>query len=270
MMQLMRGLFYLAFRLSVIAAVIAACFMACAYCAIPGVPETRPDTIARYTVSWSNDWFALPMSLSHDQENDPRDDWRTNSLAGSARFGRWVYALDDSMLTSKSLGLRTDEITATAGYDLGHVIAGAGVRSRRDYGGQALQNAWHKVWHDAPIDLDQDAHGEQAVVYVLGDPPRVQLDKYFHVQPIASALIASNGESAVDAGALIVLRGRAYSIFAGARYQLRDGARSELLRTIQAHERGLAAQYGFAKHDGWGFDVTVTPRSYAGAMTWRF
>jgi hypothetical protein len=239
--------------------------------AIPGVPETLPDQAGKRTIVWSNDCHAYPMALNAEEQDEPMDDWRTNAFTGTYRYRNWRACLDDSMLTSKYLGLRTDEISATVGYDFGHVTVGGGVRSRRDYTGQSMQNTWHKVWHDLPLHLDQDAHGEDAIIYALADLPALQCTRQIRLQPIASALIASDGEHAADAGALFVINGDRYSIFAGARYQFRDGADSDLVRKIEKHERGVAIQYGFARHHGFSFSViAVSDKSWSGSLGWSF
>lgn len=249
---------------------IAAVILSARIGAIPGVPERLPDQTGPYTVAWSNDWFAYPMALGAKNENDPHDDFRTNAFTGTAQLGAWRACLDDSMLTSKVLGLRSDEITATLGYDTGPVVIGAGLRSRRDYRGQEMQNTWHRWLHDLPLHLDREETGEDAVAYALAELPG-WYGGGFSLRPMASALIASNGESAEDAGALVVIPGRNWSVFFGARYQWRDGAETPLIRKVQSHERGACLEYGFARHRGFGFSVNVVPgRSWAGALVWSF
>lgn len=249
---------------------LAALLISARLAAIPGVPEHLPDQSGRYTVAWSNDWFALPMALGAKNENDPHDDFRTNAFTGSADVGRWRALLDDSMLTSKALGLRADEISATLGYDIGAVVIGAGLRSRRDWRGQEVQNAWHRWLHDLPLHLDREETGEDGVAYALADWPGWS-GRTFRLQPVAAALIASNGESAEDAGARVIINGGSVSVFFGARYQWRDGADSPLISKIQAHERGVCFEYGFARHRGFAFAVAVVPGgNWSGSLVWNF
>lgn len=241
------------------------------YAAIPGVPETRPGQDPVVAIAWSNDWFGFPSSLSA-KEDDPNDDHRTNSFTVIGRQDQIRLALDHSMLTSKPHGLRTDELSATAGHDFGMIVVGGGMRLRGNFGGAPLQNWFHRVSHDVRVELEQEKPSKDFIAYALAELPGLPVDRWWSLTPVASCLVSSNLECAEDLGLRLVYNGEGVSSWFGCRYQWRDGGDSRLIDDVQQYERGLKLDYGIAWHDGFSFSVLYSPEHSAGVGTlaWSF
>ncbi len=112
--------------------------------AVPGLPPALDLT------STPTAWIELANDAWGPQQIDNRDDGRTASLRTGSGFKRWRLALDASMLTSKRLGLRSDELTATLGYALHEttesaVVVVAGTRLAGELGGAGIQRWWHEA-----------------------------------------------------------------------------------------------------------------------------
>ena len=82
-----------------------------AFGAVSGTPEPQPGDNGEdgVLVTWGNDAFGVPPGP---------DDHRTNQLTVWARMNDFQLVLDDSMLTDRDNGRRTDEWTVTLGYRL--------------------------------------------------------------------------------------------------------------------------------------------------------
>jgi hypothetical protein len=116
---------------------------------IPGLRPLLPPTLdARFELSLSNDFLGRGGSV---------DDFRTQQIVAAANLGdRWFGVLDHSVLTltdPESAG-RIDQLSASLGYRLvnhrdedgaSRVSAGFGFRSVGDFGGERMQNGFHRL-----------------------------------------------------------------------------------------------------------------------------
>lgn len=207
--------------------------------AVPGTPEPQPGDTGEAGVflTWGNDAFGLPPGP---------DDHRTNQLTAWARLRGFQLVLDDSMLTDRTSGTRSDELTTTIGYELSPgLIVGAGYRTRGGYGGAELQQISHRAIGDRavePLPYDPRAGAPRAYVsYLTGE-----MERGVGYQSLSSALIATDGDIALDQGARAVVTWRWLTVWAGTRYQWRDtpsGAGSVRAATDE-FERGLWVETG--------------------------
>lgn len=127
---------------------------------IPGLPPpTLPDIPQRAQIAISNDFFGRGGSV---------DDFRTQQMTFSGRIGeRWEVALDHSILTNEHppAGIqpgRIDQLSASAGYRFVDrtaaggrtvLLGGGGVRAVGDYGGQRIQNGFHRLFDDRVVQV---------------------------------------------------------------------------------------------------------------------
>ncbi len=116
---------------------------------IPGLRPLLPPLFdANFELSFSNDFLGRGGSV---------DDFRTQQIVAVASFGgRWFGVLDHSVLTltdPTSAG-RIDQFSASLGYRLvdirgedgvSRVSAGLGFRSVDDFGGERMQNGFHRL-----------------------------------------------------------------------------------------------------------------------------
>lgn len=122
---------------------------------IPGLRPLLPLGVdANIELGWSNDFLGGGGAL---------DDFRTQQIVAVANFGdRWFGVLDHSVLTlsdPQSAG-RIDQLSASLGYrlvddrdadDVNRVSAGFGFRSVGNYGGERMQNGFHRL---TPSDIE--------------------------------------------------------------------------------------------------------------------
>ncbi len=225
---------------------------------IPAPPAPGPEPKA--WLEWVNDAFA--GSTIHNA-----DDFRTNGNTLAVHLApRWLLAADFGMLTMKNLQSsntsRTDEVTASIGYlpvvgggegSWWRIGVGAGVRSEGNYGGQKVQNAWHRAVGFGLVKLPY-ADAGQRHYEGLGWIHASRLDTFrlagvgrFGGQVEAGGLATTGGETAGDVRALGVVLGRHGSLWAGGEWQARAGTRMSAVAAATARdEDGPWLVLGFA------------------------
>ncbi len=248
---------------------IIASLIALQFAAIPGIPEIPSGQEPHFIAAWSNDWFSFPSGMQQSNQSD-LDDYRTNGITLTGLTGPWRLYVDDSMLTSRALQARSDELTVTVGYDFISATMGVGARLRGDYKGQQLQNWWHSQmssgeWHCAYASAQQDI-----VAYVTPWFVSHPITGRLTLDPLGSLILATNTELAGDLGCHVTYNGEGINSWFGLRYQWREGAQDELIRMIQKHERGLRIDYGFACHSGFSFSCIYDPNGATGIGTMAY
>ncbi len=218
---------------------LAASLLSFALAAVSGTPETQPGDTGEdgVFVSWSNDAFGAPPGP---------DDHRTNELSLWGRWQGFNVVLDDSMLTDGATGTRSDEITATLGYELvPGLVLGGGYRSRGDYGGHNLQAEAHDAIGDADVSpmtyTEKSGAALGYMVYTTGE-----MENGVGYRSVTSALLCTDGDSAIDQAAQGVVTWRWLTVWAGTRYQWRvapDDA-GPARRAVDDFENGLWVDAG--------------------------
>jgi len=230
-----------------------------ALCAIPGVPEAPSDN---FLVSWSND--------SHLSSND---NYRTNSFKGVGRMGEFVISINHSMLTdiqddiySPSIhnGVRNDEITMTFGKEFTYVIIGGGIRSYGDFGGQTLQNKWHKISGYKEVDVVYECSETAVVAYCSSE---------FVKEPFyltSSVMVGTDRGVAFDiATHMIKVDGDGVRCWIGPRYQYRYGA-DGVVATVARYETGVWIDFGLNVMDRFAIEARFGPRTGANELVISF
>ena len=119
---------------------------------IPGMPTKLPPFLdSRFEFAFSNDFLGRGGDV---------DDFRTQQFMFTSRFAdRWLAVADHSVLTLKEPGRegRIDQVALSLGYRLIdsqttdaslRVAAGLGIRGVGDYGGENMQNGFHRLIDD--------------------------------------------------------------------------------------------------------------------------
>lgn len=152
--------------------------MTSAYAVMAGVPEPpRPGPLPSVWLGWNNDAFG--GSIGKDM-----DDFRTNSFYGGARYQRFIFAADYSMLTdyrtSGAKHLRSDELTGTVGYEVipdgtlllggeSWFVVGVGLRIHGELGGESVQNRAHDALGYKRVILNyEEQKGSEGLMFVSG------------------------------------------------------------------------------------------------------
>ncbi len=225
---------------------------------LPAPPAPGPEPKA--WLEWVNDAFS--GSTVHNT-----DDFRTNANALVVHLSpRWLLAADFSMLTKKGQQSknpsRADELTTSVGYlpivgggdgNWWRLGVGAGMRSSGNYGGQNLQNAWHRTVGFGLVKLPYDDAGQrhtEAMGWIhasrLASVHCAGVGR-FGAQVEAGGLATTGGETAGDARALGVVLGRHGSLWAGGEWQARAGTRMSAVADVTARdEAGPWFVLGFA------------------------
>jgi hypothetical protein len=211
---------------------VASVLVAAAHAAVAGAPEPGPTGVMPgFSISSSNDLFANGLGN--------QDDHRTAGLAVEATLGRWVLAVDGSMLTDRAEGTRSDSLTAvlgrqygvrapTAGWHIGG-FAGLGVQFDRNLAGQDIQNAIHRQFGVAevhvPYDRDQPPRLALAGSVAAGwlGAPFDAMSGWWGFQGVVSGTAVGGGETIVEVGPRLVLVGREGAAWIGPRLRLRGG-----------------------------------------------
>ncbi len=236
---------------------------------IAGLPANMPPIMQRpLEFSFSNDFLG---------RNGTSDDFRTQQfiISGTIR-DRWEITVDHSILTLTDEGepARTDQLSSSLGYRLintvsdtmaNRVTAGLGVRAYGDFGGERMQNGFHRLVgssiETAPYtDLDRtdatawlDAHR-----YSLIRGSSVADDWRWGYWLRGSALWASDGQLDAAAGIYGVAGKGPVDFWMGLRHDWRSGYAEPVLVETAVAEEDLAAVFGLR----WGPIVFETVQQF--------
>ncbi len=106
----------------------------------PPLPSTDPVTVGWF--SYTNDSFIGKTA----------DDYRTAAFSSGCTLGgaEWLSA-DYQIGTDTHKDQRADELAVAGWYRSDWWSVGLGARVSEDFGGQSLQNQWHRISGDKPI-----------------------------------------------------------------------------------------------------------------------
>lgn len=219
---------------------------------IPGMqPMLPPHLVPRAELVFSNDALGRGGEV---------DDYRTQQLIFSTALGeRWRVVLDHSMLTLSEPGSegRLDQVSATLGYRLlerrrgaaiSRLSGGFGLRSVGDFGGERMQNGFHRLIDSRLEDLPySDERGTDAVGWLDAE----------HLAPFAAsgawrfaywlrgrALATSDGQLDTSVAAFAVAMRGSFDAWAGLRQDWRAGYEEPIQRATAAAEEDLALVVG--------------------------
>jgi hypothetical protein len=257
-----------------------------AHAAVPGLPEApRPGPLPTVWASWANDTF-------DGEIGETPDDLRTNAFTAGVRLGRAVLVIDDSLLTDRGFHDphrgRSDEVTATAGALLiddrlrdgwsARLAAGAGGRWTGDFGGESLQNGWHRRIGEPEVAAPYESADPVALGWLdaawlqTGGLPRVPLlaGGQLGLEARAGGLATIGDERQARAAARLVLLGHDGWVHLGAVHDWRDGTpATHTAARVAAEERGTWIEYGMgAGALGLSFAVNLDHDLGAGALSW--
>ncbi len=222
---------------------------------IAGLPANTPPIIERpLEFSFSNDFLGRGGSV---------DDFRTQQfiINGTIRE-RWEITVDHSILTLIDVDdpVRTDQLSATLGYRVFNTVsdttvnrltAGLGVRSYGDFGGERMQNEFHRlVGSSVEIAAYTDLDRTDATAWL--DTQRYHLmkgnsdsqDWRWGYWLRGSALWASDGQLDAAAGAYGVAGKGSVDFWVGLRQDWRSGYEEPVLVETAVAEEDLAAVFG--------------------------
>lgn len=217
---------------------IAAALLSLVVAAVPGIPEPQPGDTGEGGVllTWGNDVFSRPNP----------DDHRTNYVGLWARTCGFHFVADNAMLTDREVRTRTDEWTATLGYQvMPELVVGLGYRARGDGGGEFIQNMAHEVVGANKV-RGYDYDPESAAVVAYGSYIESVREGGVGYDTITSALVSTDGDLAFDQAARGVVTWRWLSLWAGSRFQWRETPDSAgpARRHVDDIERGLWVEGG--------------------------
>ena len=236
---------------------------------IAGVPaNTPPNVDAPLEFSFSNDFLGRGGSV---------DDFRTQQfiITGTIR-DRWDLTVDHSILTlvdGDDPG-RTDQLSATLGYRVlnrvsqattTRLTAGAGLRAYGDYGGERMQNGFHRlVQSGVEVVPYTDLDRVDGVAWADGQRLEYLKDSENYggwrwgYWLRGSALWASEGQLDAALGAYAVAGRGAVDLWLGLRHDWRSGYEEPVLIETAAAEEDLAAVIGLR----WGPVVFETVQQF--------
>ncbi len=236
---------------------------------IAGLPSNTPPNLARpLEFSFSNDFLGRGGTV---------DDFRTQQFIISGTIqDRWDVTVDHSILTlvDGDAPGRADQVSATLGYRLldnvtdttaARLTAGAGVRAYGDFGGERMQNGFHRLVQSGVevvpyTDLDRvdGVAWVDAQRHVLIKGTRSSDDWRWGYWLRGSALWASDGQMDTAAGVYGVAGKGSVDLWLGLRHDWRSGYAEPVLAETAAAEEDLAAVFGLR----WGPIVFETVQQF--------
>ncbi len=222
---------------------------------IAGLPANSPPIMERpLEFSFSNDFLGRGGSV---------DDFRTQQfiISGTIR-DRWEITVDHSILTLIDVDepVRTDQLSATLGYrvinsasdtTVNRLTAGLGVRGYGDFGGERMQNGFHRlvgssveVAEYTELDRTDATAWVDAHRYSLLKGSNESSDWRWGYWLRGSALYASDGQLDTAAGAYAVGGKGPVDFWLGLRHDWRSGYEAPVLIETAAAEEDLAAVIG--------------------------
>lgn len=175
------------------------------------------------------------------------DDGMTASFGAGLHLGKVRVGAGYEILTDRSAGRRSDELTVTAGWDLPiaglDAFAGLGGRFAGNFGGESVQDWWHHSQGDEVFDLTYEESDYRPVV-IAAAAWRRQLAEDWALDASTSTLV-SYDMAQVDVMARVVF-GRYGRIAVGTRWSENVG-----------HSLTGTAERAHAESDGFGVAVAV-------------
>ncbi len=228
---------------------------------IAGLPASLPPTIERpLEINFSNDFLGRGGSS---------DDFRTQQLILMAEFGeRWILIADHSVLTLEETSERLDQLAASVGYHaidsasvdtINRLTFGAGLRGVGEFGGERMQNGFHRLV-GSDIEFLSYTGTRRTDVTVWADAQRYRLLTQteggirFGYWLRASSLSTWDGQfDSAAAGYAVATRG-SFDAWLGLRRDWRSGYDDPVLARTAAAEDDLAIAIGLR----WGVLVLET------------
>jgi hypothetical protein len=219
---------------------------------IPGMQPMLPPHLApRFNLVFSNDALGRGGEI---------DDYRTQQLIFSAPINeRWSAVLDHSILTLSEPGAegRLDQVSATLGYRLlelrkddaiSRLTGGFGLRTVGDYGGERMQNGFHRLIDSRLEDLPYSVErGTDAVAWFDAEhfAPFSRRGRWgFAYWLRGRALATSDGQLDSSAAAFAVAMHGSFDVWAGLRQDWRSGYEEPIQRATAVAEEDLSFVLG--------------------------
>jgi len=237
---------------------------------IAGLPGNLPPLVEQpLEINFSNDFLGRGGSV---------DDFRTQQLILSTPVaGNWWLTADHSTLTQTdpSSPGRIDQATLSIGYRLveaitattrNRVTVGTGLRSTGDFGGENMQNGFHRLIGSKVEALPyEDAAGTDAIAWIdlhhyarLRDSVAGNPDWSLGYWVRGSSLLTTAGEWDNAVGVYGVLGHRNFQGWLGLRRDWRHGYDAPVLRETAAAESDAALVLGMR----WGPVVLETVQQF--------
>lgn len=186
-----------------------------------------------------------------------KDDGLTASFGAGLHLGKLRVGAGYEMLTDRSSGLRSDELTATVGRDIPvgfDAFVGVGARFAGDFGGDSIQRQWHQSEGDEVFDLRYEENDWRPVILAATRwEQRVAADWAFD----ASASVLGSYDMAQMSALARVVFGREGRVAVGPMWSEHIG---------NAMSGSAASSYA----DTDGFGVAVALRMKALEFRWEF
>ena len=237
---------------------------------IPGLPSNLPPVVERpLEFSFSNDFLGRGGSV---------DDFRTQQFIITSAFAdKWIASLDHSILTlnDEDAPGRTDQLSLTVGYRLldhgdaagyARITGGLGVRSTGDFGGQKMQNGFHRLVRSSvevmpytdTSQTDATAWVDMHYYKLFGDAKDTREELSFGYWLRGSALVTSDSQSDTAIGVYAVAARKNVDAWLGLRQDWRSGYEEPVLIDTAQQEEDLAAVLGIR----WGPIVFETVQQF--------
>ena len=233
---------------------------------ITGAPAVLPpELLGDFSFLWANDFFG---------SGGVSDDYRTQQLGLQIKLGsKWGLIFDHSILTASNdnpvlpgASGRLDQVSLSLMYDIYHtnsgekhfggVKAGTGFRSYGNFGGNRMQNGFHRLVNSSGDDYPYvDKENTTAIVWLKGD-----YQKLYQLQPAettktgwragywldATALGSADGQWDTTLSANVVVRSQTTTIWLGLREDWRENYDADFVQTATAlSETGTSLTFGF-------------------------
>jgi hypothetical protein len=225
---------------------------------IAGLPPQLPVFVERdFEVAFSNDFLGRGGST---------DDFRSQQMIVSAKLAdRWRAHIDHSILTlddGPEPG-RIDQMSASLGYEfmrhdepgrLTSLVAGVGIRGVGSYGGERMQNGFHRLVRAKIVDLPYaDLSGHDATAWLDANHYQV-IGERGDAGPFgdwrrgiwlrAGSLATAAGQWDSSLAAFGVMSRGPLDIWLGLRGDWRSGYGDTVLRETAAAEEDYAVAFG--------------------------
>ncbi len=210
-------------------------------------------------VVWGNDWFGVHSD----------DDMRTNQFTVQHYRGNTAYCIDYSMLTDNATTQRCDEVTLSVGYTLHDFTFGLGYKFVGNYGGQDLQNWWHKTTEGLQHDDTYERDRQQPCLYASYS--KQQGDGILRSE-FNAAVFGTPTEFGCDTRIALQFHTDGEICWLGATQQVRRSVGNSVQRAVAEYEDGLWISGGVTLDDAVSFEMryNLDEQAGTGSFTFRF